>query len=487
MKYVLRQSNFAAIVAAFSALSYVASCASSPAMAAATVKPASQVSPLKGGLDKAPMFNSNCPEVVQSEGILLSTLSGRGKDIPENHLSYIFKDQEIAIFFHHLNKQPQSSERKILYLTLVAYNPDKVKVATLTLDKRASFLSQPDAPFVQRPTIERDDDNTLFAGPGDRVTGDYLHNVARLKQEHIVHIQPCEYRPIEFLPVPVKGLTSFSNGRSYLAWGKVKGKVQLALVATFATETLQSPDMERIKKMLVESYLAKPREYATKHPSNNRSKGPFIYGRVAGVSRGRMWSSKTKWSLLAGKPLAAAFPISSLKGGTFGTKQIQAAPLFRRYDDTAYSAHGNYCLCYTIDLQVRNDDSKERTVIFKLSTPLKSDKAEPIKYSENEENAALKTTSEPKSIPLSKPTSMPLSMPLSKPTFYRGSVRVSTGIDGLTNGDFWHLVMHKGEDPGPLGAYTIAPRETRFFQIELFYPPDATPPQVLSIDSPLSP
>lgn len=458
MKYGLRQSNFAAIVAAFSALSYVTACASRPVMAAAAVKTATQVSPLKGGLDKAPMFNSNCPEVVESEGILLSTLSGRDKEIPENHLSYTFKDQEIAIFFHHLNKQAQSSERKILYLTLVAYNPDKAKVATLTLDKRASFLSQPDAPFVQRPTIERDDDNKLFAGPGDRVTGDYLHNSARLMQENIVQIPPGEYRPVEFLPVPVKGLTSFSNGRSYLAWGKVKGKVQLALVATFATEMLQSPDMERIKKMLVDSYLAKPREYATRRPSNNRSKGPFIYGRVAGVSRGRTWSSKAKWTLLADKPLAALYPISSLKGGTFGTKQIQAAPLLRRYDDTAYSAHGNYCLRYTIDLQVRNDDSKERTVIFKLSTPLKSDRAEPIKYSEKAEKA----------------------------TFYRGSVKVSTGIDGLTSGDFWHLVMHKGEAPGSLGAYTIAPRETRFFQIELFYPPDATPPQVLSIDSPIS-
>ena len=459
MKNLLRQSHLIGALLCSSTLICSGIAPWAPASAVQDSAAGPIVSPLKGGLDKAPMFNSNCPEVVETDGILLSTLSGRGREIPENHLSYTFKDQDIAIFFHHLNKQPQSAERKILYFTLVAFNPDKTQEAILTIDRRASFLSQPDAPFLQRPTIERDDDNKLFAGPGDRVTGDYVHNAARLKQDKVVQVPPGQYVPVEFLPVPVKGLTSFSNGRSYLAWGKVKGKLQLALVATFATEILEAPDMERIKKMLDESYLAKPREYAKKHPSNNRSKGPFIYGRVAGVSRGRMWSSTIKRNLPDGKDMQVALPISSLKGGTFGTQEVQAAPLFRRYDDTAYSAHGNYCLCYTIDMQIRNDDSKERMVTLKLSTPLKSDKPDPIKYSEKPEKA----------------------------TFYRGSVRVATGIDGLTRGEFWHLVMHKGEDPGPLGTYAIAPRETRSFQVELFYPPDATPPQVLSISAPISP
>ena len=41
--------------------------------------PLCKVKPLAADLDKLPMLNSNCPEVVSGEGLLVSTMSGVGR------------------------------------------------------------------------------------------------------------------------------------------------------------------------------------------------------------------------------------------------------------------------------------------------------------------------------------------------------------------------------------------------------------------------
>lgn len=422
-----------------------------------------QVRAVKGSLDNVPMFNSNCPEVVTGEGILLSTLSPVGKAVPENHLGYTFHDGPFSIFFHHLNKQPAIQARKVLYLTLLAYNPARAgrpssQVAKIKLSEKASFLSQPDAPFYERPVLAFDAENKLYAGPGDRVCADFLHGTAKLSPEKTFEIQPGEYAVLEHLPVPVKGLTSFSNGRSYLAYGDVEGGVQLALVATFqeADNGLDAPDLEKCKSMLHESLMARPREYEKLRPSEQVGKGRFIYGRVAGVSRGRTYRKNMQLVIRPQKEINLAYPVSSLANGTFATREIQASSMLRRYDDTAYRNHGNYCLAYKLAFQVRNDDNREHTLKLSFGTALKTDKSS---------------------------SGLTFVEPPEKPMFFRGSLRLDRGLDTLIASDYFHYAMHKGQDPGTFWESKIAPRETEAFTVNLLYPPDCTPPQVVMLES----
>ncbi|MEZ4535818.1 MAG: DUF3370 family protein, partial [Cyanobacteriota/Melainabacteria group bacterium] len=57
------------------------------------------IRPLPGALDSVPVFNSNCPEVVLGEGVLLSTFKA-GVD-PSGTLPYEFMG-DFDVFFHHI-------------------------------------------------------------------------------------------------------------------------------------------------------------------------------------------------------------------------------------------------------------------------------------------------------------------------------------------------------------------------------------------------
>ncbi|MFM8007967.1 MAG: DUF3370 family protein, partial [Dolichospermum sp.] len=49
------------------------------------------VRPLPGQLDSVPVFNSNSPELVLKEGILLSTFPAAGKKVTSAHLNFPFR------------------------------------------------------------------------------------------------------------------------------------------------------------------------------------------------------------------------------------------------------------------------------------------------------------------------------------------------------------------------------------------------------------
>ena len=49
------------------------------------------VRPLPGQLDKIPVFNSNSPELIFNEGIILSTLPSIGMGHPYAHLNHPFR------------------------------------------------------------------------------------------------------------------------------------------------------------------------------------------------------------------------------------------------------------------------------------------------------------------------------------------------------------------------------------------------------------
>ena len=82
------------------------------------------IRPLPGTLDKIPVLHSNNPEVIQNEGILVSTLSSLGKANPYAHLGFAFRDR-FDIFTHHIAKVPERKNRRNLYLGLLLHNPGK--------------------------------------------------------------------------------------------------------------------------------------------------------------------------------------------------------------------------------------------------------------------------------------------------------------------------------------------------------------------------
>ncbi|NCQ05795.1 MAG: DUF3370 family protein, partial [Cyanobacteria bacterium] len=126
--------------------------------------------PLQGKLNKIPVFNSNSPELVLGEGILLSTFPQDNKTYPEAHLNFAFQGR-FDIFAHHVAKPPTEDDKRTLYLGIIIHNPN-AKTVTIKTFEAASYLSQPDAPFITLPS--KIEGSNIYAGPGSRVMGDIL-------------------------------------------------------------------------------------------------------------------------------------------------------------------------------------------------------------------------------------------------------------------------------------------------------------------------
>ncbi len=82
-----------------------------------------QVRVLAGKLDSIPVFNSNSPEVVQTEGILLSTFGQEAKQVPSAHLNFPFKGR-FDIFAHHIAKAKNREETRTLFQGIIVHNPN---------------------------------------------------------------------------------------------------------------------------------------------------------------------------------------------------------------------------------------------------------------------------------------------------------------------------------------------------------------------------
>lgn len=422
-----------------------------------------EVRPLPGSLGKIPMFNSNSPEIVRTNGILLSLLPKEGKRYPDAHLEYPLKGK-FRVFTHHINNRIKQEDNRILYLGLIAYNPGDHD-AKVRILKASSYVSQPDAPFIKLPAILPNNDGDIFAGPGDRVTNDFLRGDTQTGWPSKVTVPANGYAIIFALPVQVRGLLSQNNGRSTLLELSSSRKIYLAevadLVKTDANRSSVPPSLARFVEIAETHNLSEERD---KTPSIPNAKGPLIYGRVAGVQVGCIWTGTatdgekniTRLTIPEnGKSLA--FPICSLERGTFGTGQVQSAPLAARYPDTAYAAHGNYAVEYRMQFPLYNPSKNSVKVSVSLDTPVKTDSAkENLTYFE----------------------------PPAKNTFFRGTVLVQYLSDrGKKIKNYIHLVQTRGTKSRELFNIVMTPKGRRNIQFSLFYPPDATPPQVITFRS----
>ncbi|MGB3299295.1 MAG: DUF3370 domain-containing protein [Phormidesmis sp.] len=435
---------------------------------------------LPGGLNDVLVFNSNSPELVGEPGILLSTFPSEGMAVPEAHLDFPLSGR-FDVFAHHVYKAadydadvPQQLDS--LYLGVLMHNPGS-ELVTVKVRSGASYLSQPDAPFISLPDfVAFSPLKPVFAGPGSRVMGDFLQGRRQNIFPAEIAIAPGESKLLLNAPIPIRELDLPINGRSTLVQLESSGPVYVASLAQKVALNNEGeevpPSLASWEQMLRSDGLSGPRD-RTPSPLPLAAGTQLIYGRVAGVSKGSQWDAMlTDYSRIsptnstppepqlvipaAGE--AFAYGISLLVGGMMGTEQVQSAPMIVRYPDTAYQAHGNYGVRYNLDLPLHNPTDEAQTVDVILQTALKEDR-------------------------LSEGGLRFLEPPAAQ-TFFRGPVQVryqdDNGFPRIRN---IHLVQRRGQQGEPLATLTIAPGTTRMVNVNVLYPPDSTPPQVLTVST----
>ncbi len=165
---------------------------------------------------------------------------------------------------------------------------------------------------------------------------------------------------------------------------------------------------------------------------------------------------QTKYLTIPQRGKAISYGLDTLLSGRLGTQQIQTAKMLVRYPDTAYEAHGNYGVEYKLTLPLSNNTNENQTVTVTLETPLKEDK-----LSQG-------------GVRFRKPS---LDFP-----FFRGTVRLRYFDDqGQQKTRYIHLWHRTGQVLEPLVQLVLPPSTQRIVQVDVIYPPDSTPPQVLSV------
>ena len=236
-------------------------------------------------------------------------------------------------------------------------------------------------------------------------------------------------------------------------------------MASSAKPTIQyrQPTLAEWRAMLMGGRLASPRDKAPTPIAKINPNGPDrpIYGRVAGISVGTEWVTKLvdkqggKYLSIPQRGGAFSYPLSTVNVGTHGTRQIQSAQMLARYPDTAYLAHGNYGVHYQLTLPLRNKTSDRQSVSLTIQTPIKQDQ-----YGD-------------RLFFVPRPTGQ---------VFFRGTVRMSYINDrGQAQNRYFHLTQRQGQMGDPLLTLNLSPGDQRQVILDLLYPPDATPPQVVTV------
>jgi Protein of unknown function (DUF3370) len=430
---------------------------------------------LPGKLDKIPVFNSNSPEVVKNPGILLSTFAQQGRNNSGSHLNYTFNGR-FDVFTHHIARpqlDPIIAKRQ-MNLGIVAYNPGD-KPVKLEVLQSLSYTSKNDAPFQELPSYADNANGSVHSGPGSRLATDILRGVSDPTTNFT--LAPGQTQVIFNQPIPT------GSARSSLMKLRSNGGVQMASIALLdnieippvvpeilapfdipqppPAPILKSPQEADWLTALNNAPLATPRDVMPSPPGRG---GALIYGRVAGVSIGTRWEA-----FLTDKPgdtsltipdrdQAFSYLLNGVHGGTLGTGQIQTALLSVRYPDTAFAAHGNYLTYYRLTLPLANKTGMDQTVVIKMQTPLKNDlSVDKLRFNANQ----------------------------SSQVAFRGTVRIAypqtnseePGVRQV------HVVQRLGEQGKPLVTINIPAATQKLVEIDLVYPPDATPPQVFTIES----
>jgi hypothetical protein len=480
-----------------------------------------EVRPLPGQLDEIPVFNSNSPELVQKDGILLSTFPSDGMRNPSAHLNFPLEGR-FDIFAHHIARGVDADDVRTLFLGVIAHNPSDEAI-TIDVLQAVSYLSQ-DAPFAELPAYVANPLGTVYAGPGSRTTNDVLRGQRQPHWPAQIIIPPRSSQLIVNAPIPLRRLTVAAdgslppgylipppapvvtattastsgtspiaaanpaalpeqtpgtpnlrqpsnrqvatNGRSVLMHLSSSGPVYLASMAMYAPSLPNGaervPTLPEWESLLRSGELVSPRDRIPTSP-DARAVLRFFYGRVAGVASGSQWTALATDSpdvdhLTIPRPGEEfSYVLSTVDRNTFGTGQIQSAPMLVRYSDTAYRAHGNYGIKYDISLPLYNDTDSTQRVIVRFQTPIQDEELE---------------------------NGLRFRNPPDNQVFFRGTVRLRFTDDfGIPQTRYLHLVQRRGQQGEPLLRLTMPSGSRRLVEMQFIYPPDSTPPQVVTVQT----
>ncbi|MBW4561809.1 MAG: DUF3370 family protein [Mojavia pulchra JT2-VF2] len=410
-----------------------------------------EVRPLPGKLDTIPTFNSNSPELVTTEGILLSTFPPDGKQVKEAHLNYPFQGR-FDLFAHHIVRAETSAQSRTVHQGIIVHNPGNEPI-TLQVLQAASYLSR-EAPFIALPDVVDNPQSTVYSGPGSRTMNDVLRGNRQESFPEKLVIEPGETQILANLPIPVQAPSS--NGRTTMMRLASSGPVYLA---NLAKNSNLSPTLAEWQKLLDTSSLAGKRDPIPTPLDPPRE--PTVFSRVAGVSQGTQWQANLTDNpnvsqLTIPQPgKAFSYPLGTVHLITLSTGQIQSAPMLKRYPDTAYFAHSNYGVEYNLTLPLQNSSNQTQTVTVSMQTPVKDEGG-------TDRLLFLK--------------------PRVEQIFFRGTVRVHyTDDNGGEKTRYVHLVQRRGQTGEPLVTLKMLGGEKRQVQVDFLYPPDSTPPQVLTV------
>lgn len=415
-----------------------------------TVHP-QEVRRLPGQLNTIPTFNSNSPELVTSDGILLSTFPPDGKQAPSAHLNYPFQGR-FDVFAHHIVRAETPAQSRTVYQGIIVHNPGN-EPATLQVLQAASYLTR-EAPFINLPDMVDNPQGTVYAGPGSRTMNDVLRGVRQAVFPEKLVIQPGKSQILANLAIPVQAPSS--SGRSTMMRLESDRPVYLAKLSQNSSNP---PSLAEWQRLLDTGSLAGKRDPIPTPLDPPRE--PTVFSRVAGVSQGTQWQAQitdnpnVSHLTIAQAGQEFSYPLATIHLVTLSTGQIQSATMLKRYADTAYFSHSNYGVEYNLSLPLRNVSNQTRTVNVSIQTPVKD---------EGGSNRLL------------------FLRPRVEQVFFRGTVRVRYADDnGVERTRYVHLVQRRGQTGEPLVRLQMQAGETRQVQVDFLYPPDATPPQVLTV------
>lgn len=410
-----------------------------------------KIYPLPGALDETPVLHSNNPERIETSGLLISTLPAQ--DLNQPRKLNVPLQGDFRLFIHHVARTAILSQARI-WLAVVADNPSQDRL-NLELKRGNLFRTWPEAPFLPLTGIRNNSEAKHFSGPGDRLA------LASLRGENLLgprsFLLPGKSRQtllLEAIPTNPLWVLQQDNALSALLEFSCAQPVHLSVLAWVSADG-QPPRTQDLDHLLETGQAAGPAEAPVTeyNPSQAPSGGSFRYGRVAGLSQGAVWNSELN-------PLPEkigekiGFPLSSVYLKRLSTSQNQSATLIARVPGTAIQSHGNYGVHYQLKAHLHNPDAEARRYAVYLHHPLQ------IRISLTEDPVALFRL-----------------VPDASVTF-RGSLRLRWDSE-----EYWlHQVLHSGEAAPALKILELPAGENRSLQLDLVYPPDATPPQLLEIE-----
>jgi hypothetical protein len=420
---------------------------------------------LSGSLNSTPVFNSNSPEIVKTEGILLSTFSPEGKSNKEAHLDKVFSG-EFDIFTHHIAVEREKGNKDTLHQGILIKNISNKNVK-LKIKSSSTYNSQPNSPFKPLHDFVVNDNGLTYSGPGDRVSQDILRNKNYIKERNI-QIKPNDYYLLMDEEIKIDDLSEPINGRTSLFKLETDGDVCVADLALYEKGFWifkSKPNLQDWINILNTGNLSEKRDKVPSPLNTVLPKGsPFIYGRVSGVAIGNKWSSRiaAKENELLNIPESNkgySFVLNTLYNNTLGTKQNQSAIMEKRYNDTAYQAHANYGITYDIDIPLYNHTDAEKNVEISFDSPVR--------------------------IPENKtPTNLSFYDKAPERINFRGEFKIK--YKNELNEDiesFIHIVQRFGQKGNPLVTLNLKAGQIKKINISYIYPADATPPHVLTIST----